>query len=415
MRSVIEVSAVSKTFYNDPLWRRIVRWVMRSQITQSSHDVLREISFSVRQGEAIGIVGVNGAGKSTLLKLLVGTLAPSSGQIAITGHLSAILELGMGLNELLSARHNAQLSLAMHGVTAEESERLIPWIHAFSELGEYFDEPVRVLSSGMTMRLAFSIATSIRPDILIIDEALAVGDAYFQHKCADHIRQLKNEGTTLLFVSHDMSAMQALCDRAILLDQGQVAADGETSEVLSLYNALLAPDARMNSESRAKLNQSSGGIESGTRLAEIVDYRLMPLNDQLLRPDGGDGYWIGEQVELQVRIKLHQPLHHLVVGFLLLDRLGQQVFGTNTYYLGQESGVLDPTHICRCDFRFPLNLGVGSYSLTLALTPDESHLSENYHWIDRALVFEVFRTEALPYTIGAAYLPVAASMTAVDV
>ena len=411
MTTIIEVNSVSKTFFSEPIWRRFGRWVLGHRGARSSHQVLRDISFSIAEGESIGIVGVNGAGKSTLLKLLVGTLAPSSGQIAIQGRVSAILELGMGLNELLTARQNAQLSLAMYGVSACEIDQLIPWIAEFSELGAYFDEPVRVFSSGMTMRLAFSIATSIRPDILIVDEALSVGDAHFQHKCAEHIRAMKRSGTTLLFVSHDVSAMQALCSRALLIDQGQLAADGETAEVLSVYNALLASNAGADTNSRAVIDRNSGLIESGTRAAYIVDYRLIPSDKNLSRPDGSLGFWIGEMVELSVSFGLKGDLENVVVGFLLSDRHGQQVFGTNTYYLNQSYGPLTAGKTYRCQLTFPLNLGKGSYALTLALTPDQTHLSENYHWIDRAMVFELSRPADRPYSIGVAYVPVDADFS----
>jgi len=414
MKPVVEVSSVSKTFFNDPLWQRVSRWMFGRARADTGHRVLREISFSIHSGESVGIVGVNGAGKSTLLKLLVGTLAPSSGTIAVHGHLSAILELGMGLNEQLTARDNARLSLAMYGVAADQIEVLIPWIAEFSELGAYFDEPVRVLSSGMTMRLAFSIATSIRPEILIVDEALSVGDAYFQHKCADHIRELKRAGTTLLFVSHDTAALQALCDRAILLDQGQLAADGETAEVLSLYNALLSADAASNAASRAVINSASGVIESGTRAAEITDYALVPIDSTRARPEDGSGFWIGEAVALIVSLQIQRDLEHCVVGFLLTDRNGQQVFGTNTHYLSEPSGQLVRGTQCQCRFEMPLNFGLGSYALTLALTPDQTHLTENFHWIDRALVFELYRPTALPYSIGVSHVPVAATLTVDD-
>ena len=406
MTLIVEVNSVTKTFFSDPIWRRVGRWALGRDGARSSRQVLRGISFSVAAGESIGIVGVNGAGKSTLLKLLVGTLAPSSGQIVIQGRVSAILELGMGLNELLTARQNVQLSLAMYGVSAREIDQLIPWIAEFSELGDYFDEPVRVFSSGMMMRLAFSIATSIRPDILIVDEALSVGDAHFQHKCGEHIRAMKRSGTTLLCVSHDVSAMQALCSRALLIDQGQLAADGETAEVLSLYNALLASNADSDVDSRAVINPSSGLIESGTRTAYIVDYQFVPSDKNLSRPDGSLGFWIGEMVELSVSFGLKEDLEDLVVGFLLSDRHGQQVFGTNTYYLNQTSGPLTSGKTYQCRLTFPLNFGEGSYALTLALTPDQTHLSENYHWIDRAMVFELSRPADRHYSIGVAYVPV---------
>lgn len=406
MSDVIQVSNLSKGFFQDPLWRRLGRWLLGLQAKRHHRAVLTDINFHIPAGQSVGVVGVNGAGKSTLLKLLVGTLVPSHGEIVIHGRISAILELGMGLNESLTARQNARLSLAMYGVPSQQIDALLPWVEAFSELGPYFDEPVRVFSSGMTMRLAFSIATSYQPDILIVDEALSVGDAYFQHKCAEHIRSMQAQGATLLFVSHDLSAVQALCDRALLLDQGRIVADGEPEHVLSLYNALLSPASRDNPDAHAQINQQSGAVESGTRRAMISGYQLAPLDPTINRPDVEGGFWVGETVVLSLVCQVQCALDTLVVGLLIKDRLGQLVYGTNTHHLQRALTGLEPDRCYRVELEFPLNLGAGSYALTLALTPDDTHLNENFHWIDRAMVIEVFRPPQSLYSIGVIDLPV---------
>ncbi len=202
--------------------------------------ILRDINFDVAQGEAVGIVGQNGAGKSTLLKMITGTLRPSEGYIRTHGRVAAILELGMGFNGELTGRQNVLHSAGLMGFTHAQISAAMDDIEAFAEVGEYFDKPMRVYSSGMQMRVAFSVATAFRPDILIVDEALSVGDAYFQHKSFDRIREFQRQGTSLLIVSHDKAAIQSLCDRAILLEQGRVLQDGQPQDIMDYYNAIIA-------------------------------------------------------------------------------------------------------------------------------------------------------------------------------
>jgi lipopolysaccharide transport system ATP-binding protein len=184
------------------------------------HWVLSDISFTIQQGEAVGIIGMNGAGKSTLLKIITGTTAPSTGSVSFHGRAAALLELGMGFHPDFTGRQNIALAGQLIGLSSEEIQLKTPAIETFAEIGEAIDEPVRTYSSGMQMRLAFALATAVRPDILIVDEALSVGDTYFQQKSFNKIREFREQGTTLLFVSHDKSAVLQLCDRAILLNHG---------------------------------------------------------------------------------------------------------------------------------------------------------------------------------------------------
>ena len=207
-------------------WRRFASWFGMHPKPESEDWVLRHVSFEVRAGEAIGIVGQNGAGKSTLLKIVTGTLRPSEGVVATAGTIAAILELGMGFNPDLTGRENVLHSAALMGHPNDKVLAAMPEIEAFAEIGEYFDHPVRTYSSGMQVRVAFAVATAFRPDVLIVDEALSVGDAYFQHKSFDRIRQFQKQGTALLLVSHDAAAIQSLCSRAILLERGHVLRDG---------------------------------------------------------------------------------------------------------------------------------------------------------------------------------------------
>lgn len=202
--------------------------------------VLRNVSFAIEPGEAVGLVGQNGAGKSTLLKLVTGTLQATEGSVHVNGRIAAILELGMGFNTELSGRQNVYHAAGLMGFSTAQVDQAISEIEAFAEIGPYFDYPVRTYSSGMQVRVAFAVATAFRPEILIVDEALSVGDVYFQHKCFERIRQFRQQGTTLLIVSHDRDSILALCDRAILLDKGRVLRDGGPEEVMDYYNALIA-------------------------------------------------------------------------------------------------------------------------------------------------------------------------------
>ncbi|MCF6188390.1 MAG: ABC transporter ATP-binding protein, partial [Desulfobulbaceae bacterium] len=219
-------------------WARLREWLSFGRsIHHQATWILRNLNFELGDGESLGIIGVNGAGKSTLLKLLTRTSAPSEGTVEIQGRVAALLELGMGFHQDFSGRVNALMTCQMMGLTTEESHELLPKIAEFSELGDYFDQPMRVYSTGMQVRLAFSAATAVRPEILIVDEALSVGDAYFQHKCIERIRSFREQGTTLLFVSHDPGAVKSLCERALLIDDGVILEDGPSDAVLDYYNA----------------------------------------------------------------------------------------------------------------------------------------------------------------------------------
>jgi len=222
-------------------WQRVGNWFGLGARPATEQWALRGVSFRVSAGEAVGIVGANGAGKSTLLKLITGTLRPSEGQVGVNGRISAILELGMGFNPEFTGRQNVRHAAGLMGFDAARIRQAMDEIEAFAEVGSHFDQPMRTYSSGMQVRVAFAVATAFRPEVLIVDEALAVGDAYFQHKSFQRIRQFREQGTTLLIVSHDRSAVQTLCDRAILLEKGVLVRDADPESVLDYYNALLAP------------------------------------------------------------------------------------------------------------------------------------------------------------------------------
>ena len=221
MNLSINVVGISKKYkqYNGS-WSRLCEWLIPNKLRHRELWVLKDIYLKVEKGESVGIVGQNGAGKSTLLKILTGTTQPTTGKASISGRVSALLELGMGFHSEFTGRQNAIMGCQMLGIDNPTIAKKIPEILLFSELGDYFDRPLRTFSSGMQVRLAFSVATCVQPEVLIIDEALSVGDVYFQHKSMNRIRDFRQKGTTLLFVSHDPGAVKSLCSRAILLDRG---------------------------------------------------------------------------------------------------------------------------------------------------------------------------------------------------
>nr|WP_295712830.1 ABC transporter ATP-binding protein [uncultured Halomonas sp.] len=401
---LMEVSGVGKAYsrYRSE-WHRIASWFLPVSPSQETW-ILRHINFSVRPGEALGVVGQNGAGKSTLLKMITGTLAPSEGQITVRGRIAAILELGMGFNPEFSGRHNARYTASLMGFDAEQIDAMMPKVEAFAEIGDYFDKPVRTYSSGMQMRVAFAVATAERPDILIVDEALSVGDSYFQHKSYDRIREFQAQGTSLLLVSHDPSLVQGLCDRAVLIERGAIIKDGPPGDVMDYYNALIAEKENSAVEVRTLEDGKSQTI-SGTGEARISQVGLFNQQGQPV-----EYVRVDQEVELQARVTINTNLRSLVFGYLIKDRLGQSVFGTNTWH--QDQVIEDAQEGELIDYRiqFPVKLGPGSYSISLSVHADDSHVSANYHWWDHAVVFDVVN-EQHPYFIGVCHLPATISCT----
>lgn len=379
-------------------WRRIASWFGLPIKPLKEDWVLRHVSFSIEQGEAVGIVGQNGAGKSTLLKLVTGTVKPTEGQIFSTARIAAILELGMGFNQDLTGRQNAHHSASLMGHSLEAIERVMPRIEEFAEIGEYFDHPVRTYSSGMQMRVAFAVATAFRPDVLIVDEALSVGDAYFQHKSFARIREFQKQGTSLLIVSHDRSAIQSLCSRAILLEQGRVIRDGGPEDVMDYYNALIAE--RENSTVREQ-EHGSGRRQVISGTGEIVVDRIELRN---ARQEVIEYAEVGAEVELRITALARANIPRLVLGYMVKDRLGHPVFGTNTHHTGQALENVREGQVLTFSVRFPMNLGPGSYSVSTALVSTDTHLVNNYEWRDLALVFTVANLDK-PLFVGSAWVP----------
>ncbi|MEJ6021935.1 ABC transporter ATP-binding protein [Ramlibacter sp. PS4R-6] len=378
---MLSVRGLGKCFRRYPSRWAQLREIVTGRATHEPHWVLRELSFDIAGGEAVGLVGRNGAGKSTLLKLLTGVQVPTTGAIERRGSIAAILELGVGFHPDFTGRENARQQLLLQGVREDRVPALLPQVEAFAEVGEYFDEPVHTYSSGMQMRVAFSAATAMQPDVLIVDEALAVGDAYFQHKCYERLRGMREAGAAIVLVSHDPAPVRNLCSRALLLEDGRVVEDGAPSSVLETYNMLLAP--QMSRQYAALPADAQGqGRRGGTGEAHIesVQWRQEGQPRQVLVSE--------VPAELALRVRVAQPLQDLTVGILVRDRLGNDLFGTNTHHQGvelpREPGVYDVV------WQMPgFHLGPGYYSLTVAAHAGAQHPAGSYDWWDRCLTFQV--------------------------
>lgn len=406
--TVMNVSGLGKVFrrYSHEIYR-VLRWFGIDAPIAEEKWILKDISFDVPSGQALGIVGRNGAGKSTLLKLITGTMRPSSGTVAIHGKISAILELGMGFNPDYTGRQNVFHALGLMGYQHAEIVAALDDIAGFSELGSYFDQPLRVYSSGMHMRLAFSVATAFRPDILIVDEALSVGDAYFQHKSFDRIKAFQKQGTTLILVSHDRMALLSLCDRAILLHNGALAKDGDPEAVLDYYNALLSEASDVSIETRELGN---GRIQTSSGTKKVTIEKASLLNEAGETVDTLD---VGEKVAITIRAKAHQAVENLVLGYSIKDRFGQTLYGTNTFYTGQSLGNVKPGDVFDFTISFNADFGEGSYSVALALVGGENHIADNYEWRDLALIFTVANLSR-PAFDGRLFLPSTIAIEKID-
>jgi lipopolysaccharide transport system ATP-binding protein len=397
---MVQISHLSKVYriYNRP-WRRLVEWVIGEPQHQEFW-ALRDVSLQVPRGVALGVVGPNGAGKSTLLKILSGVTHPTSGEVIAEGRVTALLELGTGFHPEFTGRQNIFLNGRLLGYSERDIQVRVGEIISFSELGEFIDRPVRTYSSGMYMRLGFSIAQSLNPDVLVIDEIFAVGDAHFQQKCTQRIREFKEQGTTILFVSHDPGAVKSLCDEAVLLHRGEVVDYGRPDEVLDYYNALVA---REHGEAgHLAISRRPAGSEmrqrSGTFEAAITELCLLDAARQEVK-----AVVAGDLVTLRMRVSFLTDIEEPTVGILLRDRLGNDVYGTNTYNLHLPTGDFRAGDELELEWQFGMDIGPGQYTITAAVHTEDVHLSRCFDWADAMGSFQVLpRTDY--HFIGAAHL-----------
>ncbi len=400
-RVVLDVASVGKCYVGySSILARMASWMGVRVRTTAEYWASRDVTFQLHEGEAMAVIGVNGAGKSTLLKLITGTVQPTTGTIGSDGRISSILELGLGFNPEFTGRQNVRFAAGLMGVSGRRIEELMPEIEAFAELGGFFDQPLRVYSSGMQARLAFAVATAERPDLLIVDEVLSVGDSYFQHKSFERIRQFKADGTALLFVTHSMADVRALCDRVILLDKGTVLKDGAPDEVTDFYNAMAA--AREGQTKIVVQERDEDGwlkTTSGTGEARIASIALLDaISENPVEAVPVDG-----KVILRAEVDIRGEVPQLVLGYMLRTRTGHVVWGTNTWHTGQAITDAKAGDRVTFDLHFACRLGPGSYSFSPALVSTDTHLVNNYEWTDNALVFDVVNI-GHDYFIGSSWL-----------
>lgn len=373
---MLQVENVSKEFklYTRP-WHRLKELALRRSYHRR-HKALDGISFSVASGETLGILGRNGAGKSTLLKILNGVLLPDSGAIQIGGRVTGLLELGTGFDPNLSGAQNIVSNGLLLGMSRQQIEERREAIISFSELGQFIDEPIRTYSSGMAMRLAFSIAIHADPEIFLIDEALSVGDGHFQQKCMRRIKEFRAKGGSIIFVSHDLNAVKMICDRAIVLSEGRVVADAPPEDAVNLYNQLLAGD----DDEYADRLASTEGYGTGDAIFEGISLTGEGSGTSILAS--------GDTANLDLNVLAVRDIEDLAIGLMIRDRFGQDLFGTNSHYLGVPIRMRAGERK-RFRYYFPMRLAPGKYTLTLALHQGADHTVSCYHWRDNAVSFEV--------------------------
>lgn len=355
---------------------------------------LSDVSFEVERGTTFGIVGANGCGKSTLLQIVAGTLEPTHGTVWHEGRIAALLELGSGFNPEFTGVENVHMNAALMGLSRRETEALLPEIERFAEIGDFIYQPVKTYSSGMYVRLAFATAISAMPQILIIDEALAVGDAVFQHRCMRRIREMQESGMTILFVSHDPNAIRALCSRAVLLRAGRVEAVGKPADVLNRYQKLImarqdayeseqpaAGEAESVPAGEESIAPSSYAYRHGDGSAEVLRVELLNAAHHPV-----ELVETGEAVLLRLRLRFHAEVETPVCGFLLRNRHGIHLYGTNTELQQADFGPVRRGEIVEVTFEFNCWLAPDAYSATVAVH-DRSGIS--FDWLDGALFFRV--------------------------
>lgn len=420
----ISVRNVGKMFrlYKRPQDRLLQKFTRR-QLFHEFH-ALNDISFEIRKGETVGIIGRNGAGKSTLLQLICGTLTPTRGEIQVNGRVAALLELGAGFNPEFTGRENVYLNGAILGLSREEIDARLDAIFAFADIGEFVDQPVKTYSSGMYVRLAFAVIAHVDADILIIDEALAVGDALFTQKCMRFLRKFREHGT-LLFVSHDSHAVTNLCQRAIWLQQGRIAEQGSAKEVSEAYLASLfqstntrtaSPETVRKAAAEEWIDQRQAYIAASNLRNDLEVFRFDPdapgfgqrrasiENVYLTDDEGRRLAWIvgGEVVTLTIEVRCHADLDSPIVGFYVKDRLGQTLFGDNTYLTYADSPkATEEGRLLVARFRFPMPwLPVGDYSVAAAVADGTQAEHTQQHWLHDALIFRSHCSAAATGLVG---------------
>jgi ABC-type polysaccharide/polyol phosphate transport system ATPase subunit len=414
--NAVEFQNVSKSYaiYDSPGDRLKELLSPRRAKRHKDFWALRDVSFEVRRGETFCVVGENGSGKSTLLQIVAGILQPSSGQVAVNGRVSALLELGAGFNPEFSGRDNVYLNGSILGLTTRQIDERYQDIESFAEIGEFINQPVKTYSSGMVVRLAFAVAINVDPDILLVDEALAVGDIYFRQRCMRKVHELRARGVTILFVSHAIADVKAIGDRALWLEHGQLMDVGPTERVVAKYLAAMVEKDSTYRKAHTGENRLPAAPVRAPEIVETIpnidhrygDGRAEVIGIAVLSEEGWPLPLLEPAsravVRISVRAKEHVPLP--VVGFMLRNQLGMDFAGTNTARESCELAALEPGDVVTVDFHLDLpELYPGAFSFSPAIADGTLAAYTMCDWIDNAIVLQMSRGEGEIY--GYLHLP----------
>lgn len=377
MKEAIRVTNVTKSYnlYNKPIDRlKESLSIFRHKSYHHDFKALNNLSFEVEKGECFGIIGTNGSGKSTILKMITGVLTPTSGKIEVDGKISALLELGAGFNMEYTGIENIYMNGMVLGYKKDEVEKMIPLIEKFADIGDFIYQPVKVYSSGMFARLAFAVAIHVQPDILIVDEALSVGDIFFQAKCYKKFEEFKQLGKTILFVTHDMTSVLKYCDRVMLLNKGDFISCGKPKDVINIYKKILAnsyhPELKKKVSRKVKSNLWKSRLALnpnpqiyGNGAAEIVDFGIFDDSGELT-----NSIYQDTMINIKMQVRFNETTFHPIFAWKLKTDKGLEVIGTNTLYEEIDLEKVDAGSLYVVTFHFELPLVANQYLLDLGVT-----------------------------------------------
>jgi len=390
----ISVQDVTKIYrlYDKPIDRLLEAMSITKKTYHKKFFALDKISFEIEKGTTVGIIGTNGSGKSTILKIITGVLNPSSGNVEVEGNISALLELGAGFNMDYTGIENIYMNGTMMGFSREEMEKKLPEILEFADIGDFVHQPVKTYSSGMFVRLAFALAINVEPEILIVDEALSVGDVFFQAKCYKKMDEIRQKGTTILMVTHDMGSVIKYCDKVILLNKGSFVAEGKAGEIVDLYKKILANRFEIEEEAKGdklpveakaantgKLMKESLSInpnvtEYGDKRAEIYDLGLIDskgeVSNLLIK---------GEEFTIRERIRFFADIKQPIFTYTIKDKKGTELSGTNTMFELTDIEEVHAGDSYDVEFRQKMNLQGGEYLISMSCTGFENGQHVVYH------------------------------------
>lgn len=400
---LIQVEGVSKFYrlYDKPVDR--LKGLLLAPVGKTYGQkfwALKDVSLHVARGEAVGILGRNGSGKSTLLQIIAGTLQPSGGEIKTRGRIAALLELGSGFNPEFTGLENVFLKGSILGIPRERLETKLDEILSFADIGAFVHQPVKTYSSGMFVRLAFAVAVNVEPDVLIVDEALSVGDLSFQVKCFRKMMEFRERGVSMLMVTHDLSAATRFCERSIVLEKGRVVGTGSAKTMVDLYKQLVVPKEEEKEETpdtAPAVTAQSGGrrlceqhelnpgrLEYGGKDMEIEDFGLIDERGEAVTRVKGD-----ETLRLVVKARVKRKVKHPILAWTVKDQRGTEICGTNTLYQEEELGVSEPGELVEVEWKMPLRLAQGTYSLSLGCTELVDGGLAVHHRLYDVITFEV--------------------------